>query len=446
MKVLVKVLVVLLATLCYATKNDTAFVATGEWQEIGEGQAIPQGLHVRINLQTGKKEAKLLEQESNDTSRSTLSTVPGENVQDHDVGNAERIANMEKLKEALQRIPTDDFKFDEEELKKVKAKYKSYEEIRQELKDAQLDVKTDSDIMADLFEHFNEIRQAGQLADATIKTELDAIFEDLQYLVHQIDNAVDFINRQGIEQVIWPALNQTESSTLKVHGFKLLGTVVQNNPKAKVALFERNGGGILLTKLSQSTDTLEVSAGLYALGSLLRKFPFAQTELLNPHGYSLLFDVFNKKVDLRVKFKVVKLISDLVQDYDHALTTAEVDPLTKEQYQSTNLKEGLLKTDYCNVVREFFRQNKVGFAQDENLTEEVVEALRSVSTGLCADTWSRCALFRHTLLVLRNTLDTRLGELGQDGKGGDYLREVLGSVVRFLEELYGKPKESRDEL
>lgn len=433
-----------MATLCCGSKNDTAFVATDEWQEIGEGQAIPQGLHVRINLQTGKKEAKLLEDDgsTNDTSRSTLSTVPGATVQDHDVGNAERQANMEKLKEALQRIPTDDFKFDEEELKKVKAKYKSYEEIRQELKDAQLEVKTDSDIMADLFVHFDEIRKEGRLNDA--KTELEVIFEDLQYLVHQIDNAVDFINRQGIEQIIWPSLNQTESSTLKIHGFKLLGTVVQNNPKAKVALFERNGGAILLTKLSQSSDSQEVSAGLYALGSLLRKFPFAQNELLNPHGYSLLFDIFNKKLDLRVKSKVTKLVSDLVQDFEHALTSPEVDSLTKDQYESTNLKENLLKSDYCNHARNFFHQNKIAFAEDENLTEEVVESLHSVSKGLCADIWSRCPLFRHTLLVLRNTLDTRLGEL--EGKGGEYLREVQAGVVRFLEELYGKVKESRDEL
>lgn len=38
------------------------FVATREWQIIKEGQSIPRGLHVRMNLQTGLKEAKLLEE------------------------------------------------------------------------------------------------------------------------------------------------------------------------------------------------------------------------------------------------------------------------------------------------------------------------------------------------------------------------------------------------
>ena len=37
------------------------FVATHEWQVVQEGQPIPPGLHVRMNLQTGLKEAKLLD-------------------------------------------------------------------------------------------------------------------------------------------------------------------------------------------------------------------------------------------------------------------------------------------------------------------------------------------------------------------------------------------------
>lgn len=37
------------------------FVPTHEWQEIQPGQAIPPGLHVRMDFQTGKKEAKIWE-------------------------------------------------------------------------------------------------------------------------------------------------------------------------------------------------------------------------------------------------------------------------------------------------------------------------------------------------------------------------------------------------
>ena len=39
------------------------FIATNEWQVIPENEPLPQGLHYRINLETGEKEAKLLEDE-----------------------------------------------------------------------------------------------------------------------------------------------------------------------------------------------------------------------------------------------------------------------------------------------------------------------------------------------------------------------------------------------
>ena len=40
--------------------SDSVFVATEEWQEVWPGQRVPGGLHVRMNLETGKKEAKIL--------------------------------------------------------------------------------------------------------------------------------------------------------------------------------------------------------------------------------------------------------------------------------------------------------------------------------------------------------------------------------------------------
>ncbi|XP_053682006.1 nucleotide exchange factor Sil1 [Sabethes cyaneus] len=422
-------------------KNSTNFVATKEWQEIVEGQSIPEGLHVRINLSTGKKEAKLLEKDSNNT-QSSLSTVAGANLQDHEAQLP--ISNIDKLKEALQNIPADKFELNEKEQKKVKAKYKSYDQIKQDLKEANLEIKSDSDIMKNLMKRFEQLRKFIDLSETSFKEELDSLFEDLQYLVHQIDNAIEFIDQKGIEKIIWPCLNQTETS-LRIHGFKLFGTIAQNNPKAKVALFERNGGGILLSKISQSTKSDEISVGLYAFGSLVRKFPHALKELLTPHGYSLLFDVLGKNIELRVKVKIIRLISDLVQDYEYALSDKETDPITKERYQSTKLTEGLLKVDYCRRAGEFFHQNKAGLLQDESLAEEVVSALRSIRPTLCHEVWSECALFRHTLLVLRNNLDTRLDEWNGEKDGAAYLKEIQHTIDQFVEELYGREKR-KDEL
>ena len=44
------------------------FEATDEWQDIKRGQSIPPGLHVRVDLQTGKREAKLMGRDEEDSS------------------------------------------------------------------------------------------------------------------------------------------------------------------------------------------------------------------------------------------------------------------------------------------------------------------------------------------------------------------------------------------
>ena len=56
---------VLILLVVLASKCETSdFIATNEWQDIQEGQKVPAGLHYRMNLATGKKEAKLLVEEN----------------------------------------------------------------------------------------------------------------------------------------------------------------------------------------------------------------------------------------------------------------------------------------------------------------------------------------------------------------------------------------------
>ncbi|XP_050078413.1 nucleotide exchange factor Sil1 [Anopheles maculipalpis] len=421
--------------------NESKFVPTSEWQEIKEGQSIPEGLHVRINLTSGKKEAKLLDKEDGgEGDSSSLSMVPGEKVKDHQVpgtgaSNTDTVAGMklEALREALKDIPANEY--EEEPLEESgRARFKSYEQIKQELKDSNVELKSDSEIMTDLFGRFEEVLKKTSTTD---RQELDALFEDLEYLSHQIDNALQFIDRGGVEKIIWPSINRTEDSVTRTKALQLLGTIVQNNPKAKVALIERNGGTNLLTALGRASTTDEISAALYAFGSLVRKFPFAQKQLLTPHGYSVLYGVWEKKVELKVKVKVLQLVADVLEDYQSATDGGESDPTTAEQYRSTKLIDGLQRTEFCHHAREFFHQHKAALIPEDNLTDDTVKALK-VCKQLCQETWSQCPLFRHTLLVLRNNLDHRLDE---DSELADYRKEIKCSIDDLIVELYGKPKD-----
>ena len=71
MPVLVKIILVLsIIQLTLSQSDDKHFVATDEWQEIREGQKVPAGLHYRMNLETGKKEAKILVEDNNQSESS----------------------------------------------------------------------------------------------------------------------------------------------------------------------------------------------------------------------------------------------------------------------------------------------------------------------------------------------------------------------------------------
>merc|ERR1712008_661716 len=66
-----------------ASKGETSdFVATNEWQYIQEGQKCPGGLHYRMNLETGRREAKLLERKEN--AESDSGKTPGQ-IEDPEV-------------------------------------------------------------------------------------------------------------------------------------------------------------------------------------------------------------------------------------------------------------------------------------------------------------------------------------------------------------------------
>ncbi|XP_053659768.1 nucleotide exchange factor Sil1 [Anopheles marshallii] len=440
--VLLLSLVVLTVTTQVATggSNDSKFVPTHEWQEIKEGQSIPEGLHVRINLTSGKKEAKLLDKEERGTD-SSLSMVPGEEVKHHQLAGASASnpgtvggMKLEALKEALKDIPANEYE-EESGDESSRGWFKSYEQIKQELKDANVELKSDSEIMTDLFGRFEE---AIKKTSPTERQELDALFEDLEYLAHQIDNALQFIDRGGVEKIIWPSINRTEDGVTRTKALKLLGTVVQNNPKAKVALIERNGGSNLLATLGRASSTDELSAALYAFGSLVRKFPFAQKQLLTPHGYSVLYGVWEKKVELKVKVTVLQLIADVLEDYHSATgATGPTDPTTVEQYRSTKLTEGLERTEFCKHAGEFFHQHKAALIPEDNQIDETVKALK-VCEQLCHEPWAQCPLFRHTLLVLRNNLDHRLDE---DSELTDYRKEIKRNVDELIVDLYGQPKD-----
>ena len=140
--------------------SDEVFIPTSEWQTIKPDQGIPRGLHVRMNIQTGVKEAKLLD-EADKTS--------GENPAD---------TKSEKIKKSIENLNDDKFEKNNIDIKSDPDNlFRSYQEFKDDLKAANINLHSDSEIIQELVDNFNSTVDKKQALE---------ILDDIEYYVHKV--------------------------------------------------------------------------------------------------------------------------------------------------------------------------------------------------------------------------------------------------------------------
>ncbi|GJQ75852.1 hypothetical protein Trydic_g17920 [Trypoxylus dichotomus] len=200
--------------------DEDTFVPTEEWKPIRKGQKIPEGLHIRINLETGVTEAKLLKRiEKPD--ENALSVSPA-HAHEGEATNDKLKISPSELKQALKNIKND---INEEE---VKGKYRSYDELRKDFDELNVRPKTDVEILKELLNRHDQLIERKEIDEQEILT----VIEDLEYLVHQYDNAKEFVVLNGLENIVYKGLNSSNVEIRK-ENLKLLGACVQNNAFVK---------------------------------------------------------------------------------------------------------------------------------------------------------------------------------------------------------------------
>ena len=244
------------------------FVATKEWQVVEEGQVIPPGLHVRMNLQTGLKEAKLLEDEEVgaesesapkdgdierdiETDSSSPSQAPkgmkfrGDNRRTHYFGKSDRRGIVNKKtkvfsrKELLQALSDEEKNDDSAEHMLLTAQESSDSPVsvhttsHAELGDnlpAFVDQESGrrrSELPYTLHEEVGMMLEHSQVLakkDATVE-ELVHALEELEYHVHNLDNAKDLNSIGGLVLVI-RQLNHS-SPEVRSHAAHVIGAASQ---------------------------------------------------------------------------------------------------------------------------------------------------------------------------------------------------------------------------
>lgn len=390
------------------------------------GQKVPSGLHYRINLQTGHKEAKLLEKEKDETSLLQVENDKDDEMSRTDVNSDVDIENARlRLEEALKNIPfekSDDVT--EERWKEVSKKFKTYKEIKEDLKELKLNMKTDGELLKELVEKFLNIKTND---DSSLADKL-TILEDFEYLSHSIDNSLLFISMGGLESIIVPNLNQSNVELLS-KTLTTLGVILQNNNEAKSYVMENtNIGNYLINILSKSINSNQLSATLFAYGSLMRNNRKVSSDLFRK-GTAVLIEVIGKsEISLSLKTRALVLIDDL---------------LSSEEIKDQAFIKLVDKSVMCKQLDDYFRINRNGLSVDIDSAEKAIKALSGLRDK-CLYTWSESPTFRHTLLVLLNNSKAQL-ELDDED-----LRFVYSENVLLLEELneflYSELKISQDDL
>lgn len=279
------------------------------------------GLHIRINVDTGKKEAKLVgNEETNENEMQVV--IPSKNLE---VSKQDELFERE-TDELPEQIPEEE---DSEEDLHLRA---------------QIQNSVDHGQISQLSESLEKIQKYQRLE----KKSLIHALETLSDLGHEIDFGVKIAER-GTKSLLSIIRNPVVSNDLKEIAARAFGASLRNNPAAMNKLSDTGVVRELLEEIEKSNDSRLSSRLVYAVGSVVSNGEADKTiyspydaEFLESHGGEILRRSFNegnedlkRKISTFVYDRGLRLVwpdselkqwSDLFQD---ALLKSSVDSETK---------------------------------------------------------------------------------------------------------------------
>ncbi|KAM9604009.1 nucleotide exchange factor SIL1 isoform 1-T3 [Morphnus guianensis] len=392
------------------------FYPTHQWQTIRPGQAVPAGSHVRLNLQTGDREAKLPDSENgrSDTREERRRKRLGKVDVDSNSFTAQ------ELKKALAKMKENEKAERKAHEEEVRKKFRPIEQLKEEFEKLNMKMETDYEIMVKLISKFNS-------SASTLDEKVAALY-DLEYYVHQVDNAKDFLSMGGLQLVI-DGLNSTEA-TLKEHAAFVLGAALSSNPKVQIEAIEGGALQKLLVILATEQPLAVKKKALFALSSMLRHFPYAQQQFLKLGGLQVLRSLFRQKGMETLHVRVVTLLYDLIVEKMLLEDSQHGDQMEEkiQQYRQVKLVPAVVEQDWCVVVSNLL-------AMPEHDTREKVLKMVSVLMAFCKERYQGDQALSTTLGLLRSEYEELAAEEQREGDKEGYFKELLGSVNTIIQEL-----------
>ncbi|KAF6029965.1 hypothetical protein EB796_011722 [Bugula neritina] len=410
------------------SSHSEEFVATHEWQEIKEGQSIPKGLHVRVNLQTGLKEAKLLRSEGDD-SNAASDTNHGVKMTfaestDNDKHPATKRGISAALEEALKNIATSQ---DEPSGNKEfssqpnvnKQTFKSIDEIKEVFSKGNITLSSEMEILSNLLKELT-------ISVDDLNKPFQPILDDIEFYLHNLDNAVYFTDIGGVD-VISNLVNTSSDTSLVAKCALVLGVACQSN--VYVTKAARKVIPALLRRLQLAAND-EVHRAhqvtehtLFAISSMVRTDHRTISDLIS-HGAGAIFSnivTSHGIFSIKSKVKVYTLFSDLLSN-----GSDEDNELLSVLLRQSDLTAGLCHSLSTSLVQA----SKVS---------DVEKLLNFLQVSLA---YNKCNGLPFDLEYALISVQQKYTEDINDPAIGDYLKEiiekvsVLQSVVRQTRSLH----------
>ncbi|XP_028815844.1 nucleotide exchange factor SIL1 [Denticeps clupeoides] len=398
-------------------EDPEVFLPTSQWQTLKPGQAVPAGSHVRLNLQTGQREVKL-----DEDSGASKYVRDGQRL----VNTQSPSFTAQELKEALKMFKegVEDSRTPEEEAS-LKAKFRPIDELKRDMAELDMLMETDAQIMRRLITQFNN-------SNSTVEEKVKALV-DLEYLVHQVDNAQNLVPMGGMKLVI-DALNGTDFRLQESAAF-VLGSAVSSNPAVQVEAVDGGALQKLLMLLATSRPMNVKKKVLFAVASLLRHFPYAQSHFLKLGGMQVLADLFQTAGGDALRLRIVTVIYDLIIEKE-LISQTGLDYIPDSSYQErlrqydqVSLLPALPEQGWCHLVPELLA------SQDHDWREKTLRAILAMMP-YCQSDYQQNSVLLSSLSTLQKQyqelvlIEQDLGE--EDGYFGEILT-LLDTVALIVQ-------------
>lgn len=324
-------------TICIASGEcyPAIFEATEEFRVVREGQTIPAGLHVKMNLETGLKEARLLsDTDRQDGDRSSdMALVPGEEVRNDPSNAAEASPKPYPPSKALHGSDLGNF-------------------------NEALDVLGQSSI-----------------CNQNTKDALDILEE----LVHELEfglKLADAKKSKGLEMVLH--LLQSQDATCRSKAALVLGSALRNNDNALAALTSDFPVTSQLLELLRFEEEAQVQSMLiYALSAIMPEKSSMHSFLFSD-GHEVILKTYSKGSET-LKGKIASFIEDHFAQISEP--TSKI-TLQKGNSYEAHLSEAKALGKWCDRFQESLLGSLTSTSSQEKLLSSVSQIKRS-NMDLC---------------------------------------------------------------